>query len=96
MKLSDCTAGSLITGEDFVTASYRRSYTILINETVAVIDPIDIVNDTVPETDEMFSISLEKGSEAEFLNIFPTQTPIYITIEDDDGTLGNRFCFVTI
>ena len=73
------------TGEDFSSASYSRSYVIGINETVVFIDPIQILDDSVPETNEMFSISLEKGVEAEFLNIFPTTTPIEITIEDDDG-----------
>jgi hypothetical protein len=77
-------SGTVIEGEDFSSASYSRSYVIGINETVVFIDPIQILDDSVPETNEMFSISLEKGVEAEFLNIFPTTTPIEITIEDDD------------
>ena len=74
-----------ITGEDFSSASYNRSYVFGINDMMVFIDPIKILDDGVPETIEMFSISLEKGVEAEFLNIFPTTTPMEITIEDDDG-----------
>ena len=74
-----------LTGRDFRADNYEKTYWIRINETEVEIDPITIINDVIPETDEVFSISLEKGMESDTLNIFPSTSPKEITIEDNDG-----------
>ena len=69
-------------GEDFV-ASNMKTYMIPISDMGVQIDPITVLNDLVPETDEVFSISL--GGNPITLNVFPSTVPTEVTIEDDDG-----------
>ena len=67
--------------------SYNSSetYTIARNEREVLLDPIIIVNDSIPETNEEFTLSLVKGAEADTLNDFPLNSTVTLTIIDDDG-----------
>ena len=73
---------------DIEVESYNRTYTIRINETEVEVDAITIVDDTIPETDEGFTLSLMKGDGSDTLNFFPSISVATITIVDDDGMLN--------
>lgn len=70
---------------DINAATYVQNYTIPINETAIVLSTIEIVNDMIPETDEVFTLSLMKGEGTEDLNVFPSTSVVRMTILDDDG-----------
>ena len=66
-----------------VGTSFNMTYTIPVNDMNVTVSAITILDDTSPETDEVFTLSLTKGSET--LNIFTRQSVVTITIEDNDG-----------
>ena len=55
-----------------------------------IIDLITIVEDVVPETDEVFFISFVVKDDHS-LNIFPQTLPIEVTIQDNDGKAFSDF-----
>ena len=73
-------------GIDFITLN--SIYPILMNEFERSLDPIHIIDDLIPETSEIFTLSLGNGPGADTLNVFPTEQVVYITILDNDGMLG--------
>ena len=56
------------------------------NDIEVLLDPITIVNDMIPETNEEFTLSLMMGPEADTLNFSPLNSIVTMTIIDDDGT----------
>ena len=70
-------------GKDFSTSNYSKTYVIPISETQIEIDMISIIDDKIPETEEFFSLSLDR--EQDHLNIFVSTVTTEITITDNDG-----------
>ena len=66
-----------------VGTSFNMTYTIPVNDMNVTVSAITIIDDTSPETDEVFTLSLTKGSET--LNIFTRESVVTITIQDNDG-----------
>ena len=76
------------TGEDFIT-DLTKIYYLRRMDTSVEIDAINIIDDMVPETDELIYISLTRIEDA--LNIFPPSDPTIITIIDNDGMTLSLF-----
>ena len=70
---------------DFNVTEYVQTRTFDINDLEVELDPITIVDDIHPESDETFFISVMKGDQAEHLNIFPIIHPAVMTIIDNNG-----------
>ena len=55
------------------------------NDIEVLLDPITIVNDMIPETNEEFTLSLMMDPEADTLNVSPLNSIVTMTIIDNDG-----------